>query len=83
VIEPAPGPTSYANVGDAVAAGAGVPVGALLISPYTPSGRVDRTPSSAFTMLRTLQQIFGVDPLGYAAARGVEPLPDRLFSVTP
>lgn len=81
--EPGPGPTSYANVGDAVAAGAGIPVGALLISPYTPSGRVDRTPANAFTLLRTLSEIFGVDPLGYAAARGVKPLPDRLFSVKP
>ena len=69
-VESAPGPSTYANVGDAVAAGAGIPVGALLISPYTPSGRVDRTPASAFTLLRTLSEIFGVDPLGYAAARG-------------
>jgi hypothetical protein len=78
-----PGPTRYANVGDAAAAGAGVSVGALLISPYTPSNSVDRTPSNAFTLLSTLEQMFGVDPLGYAAADGVEPLPDRLFSVTP
>lgn len=76
-------PTTYANVGDAAAAGAGVPVGALLISPYTPSGRIDTTPADAFTLLRTLQQIYDVDPLGYAAADGVKPLPDKLFSVAP
>ncbi|MDO8212951.1 phosphoesterase [Conexibacter sp. CPCC 206217] len=82
-VQAGPGPSRYANVGDAVAAGAGIPVGALLISPYTPSGRVDRTPANAFTLLRTLSEIFGVDPLGYAAARGVKPLSDRLFSVEP
>ncbi|ADB53562.1 alkaline phosphatase family protein [Conexibacter woesei] len=71
-------PTTYANVGDAVAAGAGVPVGALLISASTPSGKVDATPANAFTLLRTLQWIYGVDPLGYAAADGVAPLSDDL-----
>ena len=73
-------PTAYANVGDAAAAGAGFPVGALLISPSTPSGTVDATPANAFTLLRTLQRIYGVDPLGYAGASGVAPLPDNLFS---
>ncbi|HEY4276933.1 MAG TPA: hypothetical protein VGM91_01865 [Conexibacter sp.] len=81
--ELAPGPKRYANVGDALEAGAGRRVGALLISPYTPSGSVDRTPADAFTLLATLSKAFGVDPLGYAGARGVEPLPDRLFSQTP
>jgi hypothetical protein len=79
----APGPTSYANVGDALAAGGGQRVGALLISPSTPSGSVDRTPANAFTLLATLEHVFGTDPLGYAGARGVEPLPARLFSQTP
>ncbi|HST38273.1 MAG TPA: alkaline phosphatase family protein [Conexibacter sp.] len=77
------GPARYPNVGDAAAAGAGAAVGALLISPFTPSGKVDATPADAFTLLRTLQQIYGVDPLGYAAAKGVRPLPDTLFSLTP
>ncbi|MDW5594885.1 hypothetical protein VSS74_11080 [Conexibacter stalactiti] len=77
------GPARYPNVGDAAAAGAGTPVGALLISSYTPSGRVDTTPANAFTLLRTLQEIYGVDPLGYAAADGIAPLSDDLFSVTP
>ncbi len=77
----APGPARYPNVGGALAAGGGQRVGALLISPYTPSGRVDTTPANAFTLLRTLEQIFGVDPLGYAADEAVSPLPDKLFSV--
>ena len=79
----APGPTRYPNVGGALAAGGGQRVGALLISPYTPSGRVDATPANAFTLLRTIEQIFGADPIGYAADPAVRPLPDALFSVTP
>jgi hypothetical protein len=71
------------DVGDAATAGAGTPVGALLVSSFTPAGSVDATPANAFSLLRTLQQFYGVDPLGYAAADGVRPLPDRLFSVTP
>ena len=74
-----PWPATYPNVGDAAAAGAGAPVGALLISPFTPAGRTDDTPASHFTLLRTIEQVFGVDPLGYAGADGVDPLPDRLF----
>ncbi|HST42887.1 MAG TPA: alkaline phosphatase family protein [Conexibacter sp.] len=77
------GPLRYPNVGDAAAAGAGTPVGALLISSHTPAGRVDARPANAFTLLRTLQQIYGVDPLGYAAAEGITPLSDDLFSVKP
>jgi hypothetical protein len=76
-------PAAYPNVGDAAAAGAGVPVGALLISSYTPAGRTDMTPANAFTLLRTLQQIYGVDPLGYAGADEITPLSDDLFSVRP
>jgi phosphatidylinositol-3-phosphatase len=78
-----PWPATYPNVGDAAAAGAGAPVGALLISPFTPAGRTDPTPSSHFTLLRTLEQLLGLDPLGYAAAATVRPLPDELFGATP
>jgi hypothetical protein len=74
-----PWPATYPNVGDAAAAGAGAPVGALLISPFTPAGRVDDTPASHFSLLRTIEQVFGVDPLGYAASDAVAPLPDSLF----
>lgn len=79
----APGPTRYPNVGGALANGGGQRVGALLISPFTPSGRVDATPANAFTLLRTIEQIFGADPLGYAGDADVRPLPEELFSVTP
>jgi len=78
-----PWPATYPNVGDAAAAGAGAPVGALLISPFTPAGRADATPASHFTLLRTLAGLFGFDPLGYAAAEHVEPLPDALLDGQP
>lgn len=74
-------PPAAPDAGDA--AGADLPVGALLLSPFTPAGRVDATPADAFTLLRTLQEIYGVDPLGHAADDGFEPLPGRLFAVRP
>jgi hypothetical protein len=74
-------PPAAPDAGDA--AGADLPVGALLLSPFTPAGKVDATPADAFTLLRTLQEIFGVDPLGHAADDGFEPLPAKLFAVKP
>lgn len=78
-----PWPATYPNVGDAAAAGAGATVGALLISPFTPAGRRDATAASHFTLLRTLSAFFALDPLGYAAAENVKPLPDALFDSQP
>ena len=80
---PCCGPAAYPNVGAATEAGAGERVGALLLSPFTPAGRVDRTPANHFSLLRTLSEIYGVDPLGYAATDAVRPLPDRLFAAQP
>lgn len=74
-----PWPISYPNVGDAAAAGAGATVGALLISASTPAGRTDATPSSHFTLLRTIEEQLGLDPLGYAGAAWARALPDALF----
>ncbi|ADB53186.1 alkaline phosphatase family protein [Conexibacter woesei] len=81
--KPCCGPAAYPNAGDAAQAGASERVGALLVSPFTPAGRVDRTPANHFSLLRTLSEIYGVDPLGYAATDAVRPLPDRLFAAQP
>lgn len=73
-VDPAPSPDEGRD---------GVRVGALLVSPRTPSGKVDATRADAFTLLRTLQTIFELDPLGGDDATEARPLPKRLFSAAP
>jgi hypothetical protein len=59
------------------------PAGALLISPNTPRGEVDATATGAFGLLRTLQAIFGLRPLGDPAARRAARLPDAVVRIAP
>ncbi len=42
-------------------------VGALLISPYVKPGTYDQEPFNDFSLLRTLENLFGLSPLGDAA----------------
>jgi phosphatidylinositol-3-phosphatase len=43
-------------------------VGALLLSPYVKPGTYDQEPFNDFSLLRTLENLFGLTPLGYAAS---------------
>ncbi|HYV17055.1 MAG TPA: alkaline phosphatase family protein, partial [Conexibacter sp.] len=70
-------PPTYPNVGDAAAAGAGR-VGALLIGPGVRRGVTDAAPASHFTLLRTISDLFTLQPLGYAGAAALVPLPARV-----
>jgi hypothetical protein len=73
-----PLPASYPNVGDAIAAGA-ARVGALLISPVVRAGVRSAVPASHFTLLRAISDLFALQPLGYAGAAGLRPLPEQLL----
>ncbi len=42
-------------------------IGALLLSPFLPQGRTSDVPYNHYSLLRSVEQIFGLDPLGYAA----------------
>jgi hypothetical protein len=48
-------------------------VGALVLSPFTPPGTVFEDPYDHFALLRTIEDAFGLRPLGYARAKGVMP----------
>jgi len=69
-----PVPATYPNVGDAAAAGA-ARVGALLISAAVPAGRRSDAAANHFTLLRAISDLFALQPLGYAGAAGLRPLP--------
>ena len=52
-------------------------VGALVISKYAGKGVTDSTPSDHYTLLRTLEDVFKVKPLGFATKR--QPFDQTVF----
>jgi hypothetical protein len=57
-------------------------VGALLLSPYVKPGTFDQEPFNDFSLLRTLENLFGLPHLGYAALPKVEALGASVFNGT-
>ncbi len=55
-------------------------VGALLISPFVKGGTISQEPYNHFSLLRTIEDIFKLGHLGYAAAATVKPLAPALFA---
>jgi phospholipase C len=47
--------------------------GAVLLSPFVNAGTVSNTGFNHYSMLKTIEDIFGLDYLGYAAAPGLVP----------
>ena len=70
--------TFDAGAPDDLEAGGGR-VGALLLSPFvTPGGTVE-APYDPFALLATLERLFGLDPLGYAAKTTLTPFGPKVF----
>jgi phosphatidylinositol-3-phosphatase len=60
--------------------GGGGKVGLLMISPFVEPGTVEETEyANHFTLLKTLETMFGVEPLGYAAEEEMPTLSPSLF----
>jgi hypothetical protein len=55
-------------------------VGALLLSPFIKGGNLDQEPYNHFSLLRTVEDLFGLSHLGYAGAKGVNSLAPSIFS---
>ena len=55
-------------------------VGALLLSPYLKGGTTNQEPYNHFSLLRTVEDLFGLKHLGYAALPAVKPLEAEMFS---
>jgi len=66
--------------GNSTWAHAGGQVGALLISPLVKAGTTSREPYNHFSPLRTIEDLFGVAHLGYAADSKAGSLPASPFS---
>ena len=78
------GQPQFPNVAAAGPAGGahkgGGQVGALLLSPYVKPGSTSQEPFNHFSLLRTIEDFFGLSHLGYAGLAGVSSLPASVFS---
>src|SRR4051794_10900334 len=54
--------------------------GTVLISPYIQAGSVNNTPYNHYSLLRSTEDLFGLDHLGYAANSGLKPFGDDVFN---
>jgi phosphatidylinositol-3-phosphatase len=75
-------PTKYTEE-SLVETGGGGKVGLLMISPYVKEGEVEEGEyANHFTLLKTLAEMLGVEPPGYAAEEEVPTLSPELFRST-
>src|SRR3954451_5863154 len=58
-------------------------IGAVVVSPFTKPGTVDKTPYNHYSMLRGVEDLFSLEHLGYAGQAGLEPLGPKLFNQIP
>jgi phosphatidylinositol-3-phosphatase len=79
--EPEEGATTTKYTEESVVeTGGGGKVGLLMISPYVEAGKVEETEyANHFTLLKTLAEMLGVEPMGYAAEEEVPTLSPTLF----
>jgi hypothetical protein len=54
-------------------------IGAVLISPFIKPGSVNHTPYNHYAMLRSLEDLFGLDHLGFAGQDGLRAFGDDVF----
>ncbi len=55
-------------------------VGAVLLSPFIRGGTVSRRPYNHYSLLHSVEDYFGLAPLGYAAAPGARPFGRDVFA---
>ncbi len=54
--------------------------GAVLISPFIKAGTVTTTPYNHYSLLRSIEDIFKLSHLGYAAQDGLTPFGSDIFT---
>jgi phosphatidylinositol-3-phosphatase len=55
-------------------------VGAVALSPFIRPGTVSTAPYNHYSLLRTVEDVFGLDHLGFAAEPGLQPLDSDVFT---
>jgi hypothetical protein len=74
-----PGPNTPSPGGAEPGPGGGK-VGAVLVSPYITSGTTTTVPYNHYSLLRSIEDVFGLAHLGYAGADGLRPFGDDVYS---
>jgi hypothetical protein len=64
----------------AIGKSGGGQVGALLLSPFIKGGNLEQGTYNHFSLLRTVEDLFGLSHLGYAGAAGVSSFSPSLFT---
>jgi len=52
----------------------------VIVSRFTRAGSVNDTPYNHYSLLRSIEDIFGLDHLGYAAQDGLQAFGDDVFN---
>lgn len=73
-----PAPAPLTGGGQLPPSGGGQ-VGALLLSPFVKAGSTNQEPYNHFSLLRTIEDLFGLKHLGYAGASGVNAFSATVF----
>jgi hypothetical protein len=55
-------------------------VGALLLSPFVEAGGTVNAPYDPFSLLKSIEALFGLDPLGYAAETKLKAFGPKVFA---
>ncbi|HYU61859.1 MAG TPA: alkaline phosphatase family protein [Solirubrobacterales bacterium] len=77
-----PGPNT-ANPGGLIQGPGGGKIGTVMLSPCIKPGTVDETPYNHYSMLRSIEDLFGLSHLGYAGQQGLEVFDDDVFTHVP
>jgi hypothetical protein len=67
---------------DSAASSAGSQVGALVLSPFARAGKRNEEAFNTYSLLRSLERLFGVPLLGHAADQGVTELDAQVYRTT-
>jgi phosphatidylinositol-3-phosphatase len=70
------------NAGSTTMGPGGGRVGAVILSQYVKPGTVNATPYNHYSLLRTIEDVFGVAHLGYAGVDGLKPFGADVFNAT-
>ncbi len=81
---PAPASSEPPATGPVKPTGGGGQVGMLLISPYLAPGTIEEASYyNHFSFLRSVEELFGLEPLGYAAEPALSAFEPSLFDASP
>jgi phospholipase C len=68
------------NPGGPVVGSGGGKIGAVVLSPWVRAGSINSTPYNHYSLLRSVQALFGLGPLGYSGQAGLRAFGDDIYN---